>query len=156
MSSTPFSRTMRSLDADSFGPSLVALIFAMILLLLWCFWFFLARIPITEVSQSVEIAQDEKIVATFPPKAMARLQEGQSAFLRLGGMWSERVPAIMMEINYPRGQVELFAEENLSFIDGVMGEVEQVEIEVEEVSPATLVMRASGLFTTPSPQYSNQ
>lgn len=152
MSSTPFSRTMRSLDADRFGPSLVALIFAMILLLLWCAWFFLARIPITEVSQSVEIAPGQKVVASFSPKALGRLQEGQPAYLRLEGLWPQTVPAIIMQINYQRGQVELFAEEDLSFVDGVTEEVEHVEIEIENISPAALVMRASGLFDTPTTQ----
>jgi len=153
MSSTPFSRTLRSLDADGFGPSLVAIILAMLLLLSWGIWFFLAKIPLTEVSQSVQITQSETIIATYSPNVMARLQEGQDAYVRLEGLWPKTVSAIVMNVNYEKGQVELFAEEDLYFVDGVQEQVEHVEIEVENVSPATLVMRASGLFepsTVPS------
>ena len=146
MSATPFSRTLRSLDADGFGPSLVAIILAMLLLLLWGMWFFLAKIPLTEVSQSVQMTQSETIIATYSPNVVTHLQEGQDAYVRLEGLWPETVSAIVMNVNYEKGQVELFAEEDLYFVDGVQEQVEYVEIEVEKISPATLVMRASGLF----------
>ena len=146
MSSTPFSRTLRSLDADGFGPSLVAIIFAMLLLLSWGMWFFFANIPLTEVSQNIEITQSETMIVTYSPQAVTHLEEGQDAYVRLEGLWSETLPAIVMSVNYEKGQVELFAEEDLSYVDGVQERVEYVEIEVEQVSPATLVMRASGLL----------
>ena len=146
MSSTPFSRTLRSLDADGFGPSLVAIILAMLLLLSWGMWFFFANIPLTEVSQNIEITQSETMIATYSPEAVTHLQEGQDAYVRLEGLWSETLPAIVMSVNYEKGQVELFAEEDLSYVDGVQERVDYVEIEVEQVSPATLVMRASGLL----------
>ena len=155
MSSTPFSRTLRSLDADGFGPSLVATILAMLLLLSWGAWFFLAKIPLTEVSQEIEFTQSETIIASYPPKAMSRFQEGQNAYIRLEGLWPETVSAMVMQVNYEKGRVELFAEEDLYFVDGVQEQIEHVEIAVENVSPATLVMRASGLFES-SPSLSTR
>jgi hypothetical protein len=146
MSSTPFSRTMRSLDADSFGPSLVALIFAMLILFFWSFWFFFARIPLTEVSQSVQVRQDQSIVALFPVQTVGRIEEGQSAYLHLEGFQRTVIPAIIMQINPQNGQVELFADDDFVFSDEIIEGVKQVEVEVEQVSPATLIMRASGLF----------
>lgn len=146
MSSTPFSRTLRSLDADGFGPSLVAIILAMLLLLGWGMWFFFANIPLTEATQNVEITKNETIIAIYSPKAMTHLQQGQDAYVRLEGLWPETLPAIVMDVNYETGRVELFAEQDLSYVDGIREQVDHVEIEVEEVSPATLVMRASGLF----------
>ncbi len=146
MSSTPFSRTLRSLDADGFGPSLVAIILAMLLLLSWGMWFFLAKIPLTEVSQDIEMTQNETIIASYSPKAMSRFQEGQNAYIRLEGLWPETISAMVMKVDYDKSQVELFAEEDLYFVDGLQEKVEHVEVAVENVSPATLVMRASGLL----------
>lgn len=146
MSSTPFSRTMRSLDADSFGPSLVALIFAMLILFFWSFWFFFAQIPLTETSQSIEMVDAQNMVAFFPAQTVGRIEEGQPAYIHLEGFQTTVVPAIIMQIDIENGEVELFADDDFVFSDGVMEGVKQVEIEVEQISPATLIMRASGFF----------
>ena len=151
--SIAFSRSMRSLRADRFRPALVGLLFAMVLLAVWAAWFFLARITLYETSKTVRVTKGGIVVTDFPPEALGRIQRGQRALLRLDGAIGDQtgtIPAIVTNVTSQgeEGQVrvELFALVDATPIplqDGLTG---QVEIEVEYVSPAVLVMRASGQF----------
>ena len=137
----PFSRTTRSLHADSFVPSLVIVIFAMILLLAWNSWFFLAQVSITEMSQSARLNHDSTVVADFEPSALTRMQAGQSAFLWLKGK-TNPVQAIVTDVWEKQIRLIISEPSGLTTNDSIT----QVEVEVEHASPAALVMRASGLL----------
>ncbi len=149
--SIPFSRSMRSLNADSLRPSLVGLVIAIVLLVAWAGWFFLAQITIYETGQIVGLTSTGTVVANFPPEALGRIHRGQPAFLRPNVATEnpiESIPAIVADVTNddPDGriQVELFAlpsAASLAFLQN--NPTGQVEIEVERLSPATLVMRAS-------------
>jgi hypothetical protein len=151
---TPFSRTMRSLRSDSFRASLVGLFLGMLVLVLWLAWFFLARITVYETSQLATVSQAGETTADFPVTALGRILPGQSALVRLGGGANgvpQTAPAIVMDVEDDtaggRVRVELYILEMPS--DLVAGKAisnAQVDVEVEHVSPAVLVMRASGQF----------
>jgi hypothetical protein len=117
-------------------------IFAMILLVAWNAWFFLAQISITEISQSASFINGSTIVADFEPPALARMALGQSAFLQLEGA-TEPIKAIVTDVW--EEQIRLIIQDDavLSADDSIT----QVDVEVEQVSPATLIMRASGLLS---------
>ena len=140
----PFSRTTRSIHADSFVPSLVIVIFAMALLLAWNAWFFLAEISITEISQSARINKDSTVVADFEPQALARIQPGQSAFLHLEGK-TEPIKTVVTDVWEEQIRLIIPQDSGLTRKDSIT----QVEVEVEHTSPASLVMRASGLLKEP-------
>ena len=154
--SIAFSRSMRSLQADSFRTALVALLVAMVFLIAWTAWFFLARITLYETSQAVSMTKRGMVVADFPPETLGRIQPGQPALLRFGGAARDQtgtIPAIVMNVidQTPEGRVrvELVALGVVApYQDGLPS---QVEIEVEHISPATLVMRASGQFVDTPP-----
>lgn len=157
--SIPFSRSMRSLNTDSFRPSLVGLFFAIVLLTAWAAWFFLARVTLYEISQTARVTKEGMVVADFPPEALGRIRPGQPALLRFGGDVGDQagtIPAIVANVTNQaregRVRVELFALVDAAFPgplqEGLTG---QVEIEVEHVSPATLVVRASGQFLDTPP-----
>ena len=57
---TPFSRTLRALEADSFRGSLVALVFVVALLGGWLAWFFLAKIARYEVTDTARLEVDQE------------------------------------------------------------------------------------------------
>lgn len=151
---TPFANTLRSLNADRFHASLIGLGIAMVLLIAWGSWFFLARMTIYEVSISSVVARDGFIIAEFPSAKSGRIHRGQAAWLYpvLDGVkQSVNVPAVVTDIIkspsaeltrvklFPilkRKQVEILPE----------GQKVRVEIEVDSVSPAVLVLQTSGLL----------
>ncbi len=153
--SSSFSRTMRSLHADSFRPALIGLVVAIILLVIWGTWFFFAQVTFYENSQSAYLTDGEIIVAEFPAEAFNRIQTGQAARLSIDGAIGKKVGsirAIVTDVINPSqaekmGQVRLFAFADaaspIRFQEKLTG---QVEIAVEQISPAQLVMRVSGLF----------
>ena len=100
-----------------------------------------------------------KVVANFPPmSALGRIYPGQSARLRLDGFpWTQygsistRVTSVASETRDGKVRVELIVNPNpaspIPLQHGLPG---TVEVEVEQVSPATLVLRAAGkLLSTP-------
>ncbi len=143
---------MRSLEADSFRPSWLSLLLIVAILGSWLAWFFLARITLYEVSEAAHLIREDRIVADFLPAALGRIRPGQSARLRLDGFpWTQygTIPATVIRVISQDDnewlQVELTIRPNLApaipFQRGLVG---TVEVEVERVSPATLVLRAAG------------
>ncbi len=93
-----------------------------------------------------------RIVADFAPAALGRLRPGQPAKLRLNGFpWAQygsigaTVDRVAGEIRDGRVRVELALDSNSSsripLQHGLPG---MVEVEVERVSPAALVLRSTG------------
>jgi multidrug resistance efflux pump len=93
-----------------------------------------------------------KVVAEFlPPAALGRIRPGQPARLRLEGFpWMQygsiraKVSDVAGEVRDGRVRVELAVETTASAIPLQHGLPGAVEVEVERVSPATLVLRAAG------------
>ena len=99
-----------------------------------------------------------KIVAEFPPSALGRVRAGQGARMRLASFpWTQYgslnavVTRIAGESRDGKIRVELSvradAPSSIPLQHGLPG---VVEIEVERVSPATLLLRTVKLLTTPS------
>src|SRR5437867_3866612 len=64
--SSPFSRTMRSLEADGFRRSNLSLLVVALLLGAWLTWFFLARVQRYEVTDVARLEVDR---ASYPVQA---------------------------------------------------------------------------------------
>ncbi|RLC19978.1 MAG: hypothetical protein DRI57_05870 [Deltaproteobacteria bacterium] len=182
---SPFSRTMRSLKTDSFRASLIGMTVALILLSAWSAWFFMAKVTLYKISRKAYVKADETVVAAFPrkdsrraretrqnrvvaefsSKMMGNIRSGQRAMLYLDGDIGKKtgpILAIVKNVNTRQGKgkgvVELLtltdADSPLRIRHGLSG---QVKIETDYVSPAVLVMRASGLFAdTPALSVSPQ
>ncbi|MBU0492019.1 MAG: hypothetical protein KKA73_28135 [Chloroflexi bacterium] len=155
----PFSRSIRSLQADDFRLSLAGLVIAGLLFTAWAAWFFFAQITLYETGQIVRVTNEGLIVADFAPEALKRVRQGQSALLRFDVAAQDEeagpIPAIVMTVTSQapdkKGQVALYplpeAVSRVPFQDNPTG---RVEIEVEYLSPAALILRASGqLLDTP-------
>ena len=147
--SLSFSRSLRSLQQDNFGPALAALIVTSLLLIAWSAWFFLAQVTLYETSRDFSVQRDGSLQVNFSPEALARLRPGQAATLRLtNGTASEEqtFSAQVMDIpasNNQTGQVELYVFSSEPIQPGQAG---QVQVEVDHVSPAMLVLRSAGQF----------
>jgi hypothetical protein len=146
-----FSRSMRSLKADGFRTLLVWLLVAMVLVVAWSGWFFLARVTLYEIGQTASVVRGGTIVIDFPAKTAERIQSGQTASFRPAGAAGSQpiaVPAMVMKVTrLPRQdvvRVELLPQGD--DVPPQVGTTGQVEIEVEYVSPATLAVRASQQF----------
>jgi hypothetical protein len=184
---TPFSRTIHSLQIDNYYTSLAGLLVAKLLLVMWGYWFFTAKITFFESSQAVsvtgkeflthqfpkadsqvirvQVIRERLIIAEFPSESSETIKVGQAAFIRLDGKVGKKtgiIPATVVNIIHPVGQEKetvvlragIDAAAPNPFKEGRGGEV---KIEVEHLTPATLVLRASGLQTETAPvSYSSQ
>jgi hypothetical protein len=146
--SIAFSHSTRSLQADRNNFSLLGLALASLILLAWGIWFYRAHFNVYETGQLSGATNGDAIVATFPPEAAARLQAGQTAQVRLAGSPTS-ISAIILHITNQDGKSPLIVE-LYPFIDDANtltalknGSTGQVDVEVAQVSPATLVARAA-------------
>ena len=106
-----------------------------------------------EVSTSAVVAKNGFVIADFPSAKLARIRRRQAAWLyplSEGAKQPASVPAVVIDIislpSVEPARVKLFPvlDRDLSEILPE-GQKVRVEIEVESVSPAKLVLRTSGL-----------
>jgi hypothetical protein len=150
--SIPFSRSTRSLALDSFRPALIGLALAILTLLALITWFFLARVTLYQSSASASLKQDGQIIAAFPADTFSQLKPGQSAILRIGQSGDQRqvsIPAAVFDTQGGNEQVTLIVTD-FSALPGTITEDTpvRVDVEVEYITPAELLLRASGKFLT--------
>ncbi len=155
--SNPFSRTIRSLHADSFLSVLIGAIIALVILISWGIWFFFAQVTLYEKSQSARIINGEIVIAEFSAQLLQSIQPEQQARLYLDGAIGQQVGTISAVVTdvtspsqtEPTGQVKLFAFVDANSSLRLQKELTgQVEVAVAHLSPAQLVMRVSGLFVS--------
>jgi len=154
--SLQFSRSMRSLRADSFRITRLGLLLGILLMIGLLAWFFFAKVTLYEHSTSIEIRPDGQVIATFSEEGLRRIRQGQAVVLRLdqgANMPVITIPGMVYDTQKIAGKVilMLFAvdlpEELLS--GNVSG---RAEVEVEYVSPAQLIVRATGRYLDSSNQ----
>lgn len=166
---SPFSRTIRSINTDSFRMSVAGLAVALVILSAWMAWFFLARVSVYKVSPKAWVTGEETVTSQFFPNArrsgkirkagiaaqfpagdLSDIRPGQMATLYLKGtgrVWP--LPAKVTDVVSDRDQplvrlsVRVNADSQAPLRKGNTGEV---KIAVRHVSPAVMVMQASGLF----------
>ena len=145
--SISFSRSLRSLQHDSYGLSLVGLAVGILLLTAWSVWFFLAKVTLYETSRDFDVRRDGALMVTFAPEALARLKPGQTARLRLAntsGQEARTFSALVMDTpsaDTGNSQVELYVFSPEPLQPGLTG---QVQVEVDYVSPVVLALRSAG------------
>lgn len=149
----PFIRTLKSLEAGQGRPFWALATAATVLLGAWCAWFFLARLTVYRTTSRgrIEAHGGLHIVAEFlASESLGRVQPGQRARIRLDAFpWTQygavegRVLRIAAEPDkgYIRVEIAALESRQIPLEHGMTG---AVEAEVEEVSPATLVLRSAG------------
>ncbi len=147
---TSFSRSIRVLDADKFRPSLWIIGAAVILLLIWVIWFLFSNMTVLAATGSITISPTGIVKANFSTEEARRIRIGQLGWLQIDEEGIGQFPLIVQQRTAVQGErviVELLAVDeifySLTFPDGVSG---KVQVEVERVSPARLVLRSAGQF----------
>lgn len=144
---------MRSLDRDPFRPTVLGIVVVVCLLLVWASWFFLSELTLYEVSEAAQMVDGQRVTAEFPiERSLGRIRPGQSATLRLAvfswvqyGTLSAKVQRVRTDTKSGTVHVELSLDDAESFPAAIeSGSRGTVEIEVERISPAALVLRAAG------------
>jgi hypothetical protein len=152
-----FSRTLRALQTQQSAFSVVGMAGAALLLLLWLGWFFLAPVVISVEGTITYIAGDGYVQATFTGAASEQLQRGQHAQLYLDHPADAPIapiPALVAEVNpqATQSQVDLYAQLDANNADYFAGQPQGVvTVAVERISPALLLLRASGQFVDTQP-----
>lgn len=148
--SIQFSRSMRSLRLDSFRATRVGLVIAVIIMLALIVWFFMARVTLYEVSSTLEWNAEGKLMATFSEEARARLKPGMPALLRLPqgpDQPAMTIPAVVFDLPRDGEQVEILVLPNGEIMNTQAGKLTgQLDVEVEYITPAALVLRTSGKY----------
>lgn len=139
---------MRVLRLDSFRAARVGLLLAALNMAVLVVWFFLARVTLYETSTSIRPGAEGRLSAAFSQDAVRRIRIGQPAWVRLdlsGEGQSVRFPALIYDIPPRSEQVELVVLSPDFPTDLSTEQLKgQIEVEVEYVTPAELVMRTSG------------
>ena len=149
---TAFSRTLRSLDDDSFRSLVLGALLVAGLLGIWVAWFFMARIPIYEQSESVLLLSEANAVADFSPEALVWIHPGQPAQLRLDDFpWAQygMVPATVVRVEQEIHDGLVQVEFVLQVAPGSSIPLQRdltgtIEVEVDRIAPMTLLLRAAG------------
>ena len=82
--SIPFTRSLRSLESDSYRSTLILLLVASPLFLGWLAWFFTGQVALQEVSEQFTQGDAGLIVVTFE-QGLPPMMAGGAARLRLSG-----------------------------------------------------------------------
>ncbi len=148
--SISFSRSMRSLQGDSFRPSLAALIIAGVLLLAWMAWLAFAPVTLYETSQEWQVQRDGALIVRFPLETIPRLRPGQPATLTIpaGANQPPQTLSAMVADIPMRTQNRLAPDTiEVALLSGALPAAAtggEIKVEVERVSPLKLLGRASG------------
>jgi hypothetical protein len=148
-----FSRTTRSLSADGHSTTLIGLLVVLLLLVIWGAWFFAVDIPIRQSSASAQVTSPQQVTATFPSDSSLGIIRGQSVdFHPAGNIGAQNgaIPGIVTTVSDdPSGEltvveIALRIEQTLPapLQEGLKG---RVDIELERVSPATLILRSASM-----------
>jgi hypothetical protein len=148
--SLQFSRSLRALRVDSFRPSRIGLFLGIILMGGLIIWFFTAKVTLYENSDSLQLSEDGRLMATFTPEGMKRIRKGQSAMLHIdaaGEQPAESLSAMVFDTQRDSNVAEILVTD-AQLPDGLQtGSVDgRVEVEVEYTTPAQLLLRVSGKY----------
>lgn len=142
-----YTKSTFSIAADNLTLKLIGGSLVMLLMLGWVVWFFFAHLTFYETSLGTW-QPNGVIVAQFSSESLLRLNYEQPAFFQTQNSSGQivSVPIQIVKIDAKSGQVELWplaeeqpAQTNTQPVHG------QVKVGVEQVTPATLILRAAGL-----------
>ena len=147
----PFDHTVRSLRSDREWPAAVLLVAAALLLGLWVAWFVGAPLVRFESGSVIGVTRNGALIAAFPLAAQKTLQTGQLALVRPAAPASTTaaMPAWVAAVQPSPEETQMLVElQPLSMARFDRNQEESgglvAEVEVERISPAQWIWRASG------------
>ncbi|MCB9421198.1 MAG: hypothetical protein H6667_15460 [Ardenticatenaceae bacterium] len=145
--SASFSRSIRTMQLATSGRSIVALLVVAAFLTAWMTWLGVAQVAVYVVADTAVLTSNTHATAQFTPDALPQMKAGQPALLRLDG-FDEPVPAVVTEVDQTlvdgrftvQFQLQPNANSKVPLQAGLNG---RVEVEVEQVTPFTLLLRTA-------------
>lgn len=144
-----FSRSVRSIQADSLVPVLVGIVFLTLLMVGWILWLFLAQVPTYATSTRATYQPEGYLIAEFPPDAREEIRRGQLA--QFQPLATNRkalvIPSVVTDVDELTGQVRLILRiDPKEFTPLPVGTTGQVKVITKQTSPVLIVLRAAGLW----------
>jgi hypothetical protein len=132
---------------ETSGRPIIFLVIASLFLLAWLTWLGAAQVPVYVISDTAVLSDPSHATAQFTPDALPKIKTGQSALLRLDA-FSEPIPATVMAVDqtlvdgrFPaQFRLQPNVDSNVPLQAGLNG---RVEVEVERVTPFTLLLRTT-------------
>jgi hypothetical protein len=150
--SISFSRSTRALENDSFRLPVLGLILAGLVLAAWGAWFVFARITIQETSTALSLDRDGGVIAFFTPSQLGRIQVGQSASVIIAATSGSPAQILRAEVaqvaNRSANRMEPNTVRLYVYATPPATAPAQVQINVQEISPLTFVLRSGQALTT--------
>lgn len=130
---------------ETSGRPIIFLIIASLFLLVWLTWLGTAQVPVYAVADTAVLTSTTQATAQFTPDALPTVRPGQFALLYLDA-FSEPVPATVAEVDQTLLNGRFSAQLRLRSNTGTdiplqAGLNGRVEVEVERVTPFTLLLR---------------
>lgn len=154
--SISFTQSMQSLHADRGQSALWGMGITSLFLLLWLIWFLTPSLTIYAHGHVVKLTRSGTIVAEIAVEESTHLQVGQAAYVHSldAPLPQQRIKASVSDIA-PRPtaqnqiQITLYPMDTTDieeyFANGVTGDV---QVEVETISPAVMLLRTLGQWDT--------
>ncbi len=152
--SLPFSRSIRSLNIDSYQASRIGMALGIIIMISLLLWFFLVKVTIYEFSTDLDFTETGIVTAGFPKENLKKITAGQPAIIQID--LGPNQPDITLtgmvvgtDSKQETAELVILSEEitQIPLDEEISG---QVQVEVEYVTPAVLVRRASGMYVNNS------
>ena len=145
--SASFSRSIREMQMETSGRSVVVLLVMGAFLAAWVAWLMLAQVPVYAVSDTAVLITPTHATAQFTPDALPTIKPGQTALLQFEA-FSDPVPITVVEVDQTlldgrftvQFRLQPASDLNIPLQAGLNG---RVEVEVEQVSPFTLLLRSA-------------
>jgi hypothetical protein len=141
----PFSRTTRSMNHDSFRPSLIAITIIALLLVVWMTWFFMGRLPIYATSTDFQVQEDGLLMVNFPVTSFESIRPGQKG---------EFIPTVAGAIKQPTVHIQIMdvpassAEPVEVYLESAnplaAGQTGSIKVLVGQITPAEMLWRSIG------------
>lgn len=145
--SASFSRSIREMQMETSGRSVVVLLVMGLFLAAWTAWLMLAQVSVYVVADTAVLTSPTHATAQFTPDALPTIKPGQTALLKLDA-FSDPVPAIVSEVDptlvdgrFPvQFRLQPASDSDVPLQAGLNG---RIEVEVEQVTPFILLLRTA-------------
>lgn len=144
-----FSRSVRSIQADSLVPVSVGIVFLTLLMVGWILWLFLAQVPTYATSSAATYQPEDYLIARFSADALAEIRRGQPAYFQsaIANRPVRTIPLLVADVDERTGQVRLILHiDPQGFTPPPAGTTGVVKVTVKQASPVLIILRAAGLW----------
>ncbi len=147
--SSQFPRSATLIQSRNLRPALIGIIIFIFLVILWGGWFLFAQVSFYETSQSAILSSEGIIVADFPQDALTHIQQGQTALFKVIDSTGQpqQISATVAIVDRSQNQIKLIPTVDDATVLGALthGMPGQVDVIIEQLSPATLILKSAGL-----------